>query len=170
MKQKKADFQMSLGMIVALVLAVILLTLAIAWMQGMFGQISSITFQVTDTAKQAVIDEIASSGKKVGIAAPAVTKWKRGDTGAYSIIVKNEDFVISKTYVINIVDQNHPDASTWLTYAKEIPIDAGGVLSVPLVIKPATNALPGIYYFTITVNEKGNTAIYGTTFFSLEII
>ncbi|MBU1135035.1 MAG: hypothetical protein KKG13_00780 [Nanoarchaeota archaeon] len=99
---RKAAFQMSLGMIVALVFAVILLTVSIAWINDVFDDITGVSKQVTDIAMQNLLDDMSSSGKKVGIAAPDLTTWKRGDTGSFAIGVRNDDPIQSKVYRMKI--------------------------------------------------------------------
>ena len=99
---KKGAFQLSLGFIVAVVFAVILLSLSLTWLQGIFDPLSTITHKTTDIAMQKLLQELASQNKRVGIAAPSVTKWKKGETGAYTLGIRNEDTDKSNTYYVNV--------------------------------------------------------------------
>lgn len=172
--KKKAAFQMSLGMIVALVFAVILLTGAIAWIQGTFQQITAITHQVTDSAKNQVINDIISDNKRVGIAAPAVTDWKKGETGSYTIVVNNIDPANDNSYTIGITRDSGPgtvDIGGWMTFpTSEVEVPAGQYNTFDIIIKPPTNTISGIYLFKVSVTEVGGIGVYGSDFFALEII
>ena len=52
--ERKADFQMSLGFIIAVVFAIVLLTLAITWLQQVIGNISGITDDLTKQAQSKI--------------------------------------------------------------------------------------------------------------------
>ena len=80
---------MSMGFIVAVVFAVILLSLAITWIQGTFQHIGVLTHEVSSYAKQNLLENMADQGKRVGIAAPAVTTWKKGETGDFALGIQN---------------------------------------------------------------------------------
>ncbi len=162
---RKADFQMSMGFIIAVVFAIILLSLSITWIQGLFGDIGSITHKTTDVAQQNLLENLASSGNKVGIAAPAVTSWSEGETGSYAIGIKNADVDGEHTYYMNVyisavggaLAGEDPDgwdnkATKWLTYPPSKDLPAGEKDIVDLIIKPdPVTAEPGIYTFTVAV-------------------
>ena len=166
---RKAAFQMSLGFIVAVVFAVILLSLSITWIQGLFGQIGTITHKTTDVAQQQLLQQLASSGKRVGIAAPAVTAWGKGETGSYALGIKNSDVDTNHVYYINVyleaiggdlsgtgetVQSLQSDVERWFTYPPAKDIAAGEREIVDITIKPLVDARPGIYTFTAAVCEK----------------
>jgi hypothetical protein len=164
MVRRKADFQMSMGMIVAVVFAIILLSLAITWIQGLFGDISTITHKTTDVAQQQLLKELAASGKKVGIAAPAVTAWSKGETGSYAIGIKNDQADRGATYYVNVyleaiggelsgstVTQYATETKAWLTYPQAKDIAAGERDIMDLIIRPPASTSAGIYTFTIAV-------------------
>ena len=169
---RKGAFQMSMGFIVAVVFAVILLTLSITWIQDLFEQISVITHTTTDVARETLLEELASSGKKVGIAAPAVTDWNKGETGSYAVGIKNDNVDRDKTYYAHayleavgggalsgttsneLMEMNGEIKGTWLQYREAIDIDAGEKDSIDLVIEPAISADQGTYTFTVAICEK----------------
>ena len=173
---RKADFQMSMGLIVAVVFAIILLSLSITWIQGLFSDIATITHKTTDVAQQQLLKELASSGKKVGIAAPAVTTWGKGETGSYSVGIKNTDVDKAHTYYVNVyleavggdlsdesvssVDNEYDVNSGWLTYPAAKDIADGDREIIDLIIKPTMGSGSGIYTFTIAVCDKDNEMGY----------
>jgi len=156
---------MSMGFIVAIVFAVILLSLAITWIQGLFVQIRELTYETTDIAKENLLDNIAKTGKNVGLAAPAVSEWRRGETGSYAIGIRNDQTDKENTYYANVYLDSAgggltfssvlaDEVNQWLT---EIPprfIPAGESDTVDIVIKPFADAQLGIYTFTVAVCKE----------------
>ncbi|RKX41950.1 MAG: hypothetical protein DRP27_10080 [Thermotogae bacterium] len=194
---RKAAIQLSLGFIVAVVFAVILLSLSLTWVQQMFVPISTITHKTTDIAMQRLLQELASTNKKVGIAAPAVTAWAKGETGSYALGIKNEDADTSNTYYINIyleevggdlaktpVASLSNEVKEWISYSKAIDLDPLERDIVDIVIKPTVTAPPGIYHFRAAVCKDydpechatspplyttPSASLYGSTSFAIEI-
>ena len=56
----------------------------------------------SDFVRRALLDGLAGSDAKVGVAAPDVAQWKRGDTGSYAVGVRNVYPETDKTFYINI--------------------------------------------------------------------
>ncbi|HDD72468.1 MAG TPA: hypothetical protein ENG00_00075 [Candidatus Aenigmarchaeota archaeon] len=169
---RKGAFQLSLGFIVAVVFAVILLSLALTWLQGIFDPLSTVTHKTTDIAMQKLLQELASTNKKVGIAAPGVTEWKRGETGAYALGIKNEDTDKANTYYINVyletvggdIDSSQlsslqDEVKSWITLSPpSIDIPPNGRDKVDIIIKPTPDALSGIYSFRAAVCTSASDA------------
>ena len=192
MAHQKGAFQVSMGFIIAVVFAVIMLTLAITWIQGMFSGLSPLTHQVTDIARQNLLNELAAGGK-VSIAAPAVSEWRRGETGSYALGIRNDDTAATKAFYVNVYAENAPIGALgyddWLTYSSAIDLGPADQGTVDLIIRPAADARPGIYLFKAVVCESSRgiacvatgqkaggqqtTApadLYGVVSFALEII
>ncbi len=162
---KKGAFQLSLGFIVAVVFAVILLSLSLTWLQGIFDPLSTITHKTTDIAMQKLLQELASQNKRVGIAAPSVTKWKKGETGAYTLGIRNEDTDKSNTYYVNVyleaigggldpsqLSRLKDEVKSWITLSPpSIDIEPNGRDKVDIIIKPSPTSPPGIYSFRAAV-------------------
>lgn len=191
MNQRKGAFQVSMGFIIAVVFAVVLLSLALSWLSGFMGQIGEVTHKVTDVARSELINKIAQTGATVGIAAPPVTSWNRGETGSFAIGVKNKFTDQSKTFFMNVYLEQlggalaGTQASTmqgevddWLTYSRTEFVEAGGSVTSDLILKPDTAADSGIYKFRVLICENQpcttleatpETNIYGSESFAIEI-
>ena len=101
MGKRKGAIQMSLGLIVAVVFAVVLLTLAITWIQGMIGDITQITHDLTKQAETKLRDTFAETSTNFAIW-PTNYDMKTGETVKLLAGVKNNapdsqrhDFVIN---------------------------------------------------------------------------
>ncbi len=189
--QRKGAFQVSMGFIITVVFAVVLLTLALPWLTETVSQISGVTHQVTDLARSELLNEIAQTGAKVGIAAPPVTAWRRGETGAFAIGIKNKYTDQGKTFYINVylvglggnlagesAAALQGDVSKWLTFFSNEFVEAGGSKSSKIIMKPAADARAGIYQFRVLVCESQpcttleatpESNIYGSESFAIEI-
>jgi hypothetical protein len=185
---RKGAFQLSLSFIIVVVFAVIVLSLAIAWIQGLFGTITQLTFSVTEVAEQELLDRLASSDSRVGMAAPDVSTWKRGETGSYSVGVKNihsdRDVTFSTSVYLeevggalagSPVSSYASDARKWLTFSNKVFVESSGSSLSRVVIQPPTDAAKGIYMFRVVVCEAASCTglnspnIYGSQQFTLEI-
>lgn len=191
MNQRKGAFQVSMGFIITMIFAVILLTLALSWIGGIFTDIGGVTHQVTNLAKSAILEEISQTGATVGIAAPPVTVWKRGETGSFAVAIKNKFTDQGKTFSINVyleqlggnlagtqASSMMSEVSKWMTYSFTEFVGAGASVSSDLILKPATNANSGIYKFRVlvcdsqpctTLEATPESNIYGTESFAIEI-
>jgi hypothetical protein len=193
MAGRKAAIQMSLGFIVAIVFAVILLSLSLSWITNIFPTIEDITHKVTDTARDELLRRMSTSGEKVGLAAPAVTEWRRGETGSYAVGIKNQDANSQLKAYINVylsqlggdlagasVSSYASGVDSWLTYARASDgdfevVDPSGQKTTDLIIRPDTSAATGIYRFTVVVctstpcTDLNSGGLYGYENFAIEI-
>ncbi|MBI4020319.1 MAG: hypothetical protein HY367_03220 [Candidatus Aenigmarchaeota archaeon] len=191
----KGGFELSLSFVVIVVVAVVLLTLAITFLQGIFPGISDLTHKVTQIARDNLLKDL-SEGGKVGIAAPAVTEWKRGETGSFAIGLRNDDPANDRRFYISIylegvggelqgadVNSLRPVVNGWLSYTAASQglselVPAGEAETSDVVIKPLSNARPGLYRFRVlvcavpqctTLQDTSQENIYGDDVFTIEI-
>jgi len=164
------------------------------------GNESGITSQITDIAKQMLLENLVNSGKVVGIAAPATTAFRRGDTGAFAFGIRNDDEEEDQTFYVHVyiasvsgtlssLEELAEGVSDWITYVNRVNIAAGETAVKDLVIKIPVNAQKGIYAFRIAVckGNEGDTLdchapdskagyidssenLYGAESFAIEII
>jgi len=187
----KGAFQLSLSFIVIVVFSVILLSLSIAFLQGIFPQISTLTHQVTDVARDELIDRISRGAERAGIAAPAVTTWKRGETGSFALGIRNINTDRDVTYSINIylevvggelAGMNASifavEARKWLTVSPNEFVPASSAKTSDIIIRPSITADPGIYKFRAIVCDTpiaqqcvdlSSPTLYDSDQFTLEI-
>jgi hypothetical protein len=197
-KERKAAIDLSLGFIVTVVFAVVLLGLALTWVSGIFNPLNQITYKVTDVAIQNLMKDMNTGNKKVGIAAPAVTTWKRGETGSYALGVKNTDVNQKHTFYSNAylealggdlagTDPNSlmSDVNKWITPISPLELDPSQRESTAVIIKPSTQAATGIYSFRVCsctslsdmtchgtspgIYATSSPSLYGCQSFALEI-
>ncbi len=185
----KGAFELSLSFIVIVVIAVILLSLAITFLQGTFTQLGAVANDVTEVAREELLNKLAAQGQRVGIAAPDITSWKRGQTGSYALGIKNEDPSRTKTFYINIyldalggdlagtpVSSKSTEVRNWLTFSGQEVVQQGNSVASIIGIKPPTSAQQGIYLFRAAVCEAqpctdiSSTSYYGSAQFALEIV
>jgi hypothetical protein len=103
MAERKAAIQMSLGLIVAVVFAVVLLTLAITWIQTMISDITGITQDLTQQAESKISETFAESNSNFAVWPP---DWELpgGNGIKFKAGIKNNDpDALSHDFVINII-------------------------------------------------------------------
>ena len=186
----KGAFQLSMSFIVIVVIAVILLSLSVTFLTGIFEQINPLVNQVNQIARDKLLSELAESNNRVGIAAPAVTEWKRGETGSFAIGIRNKETDRSQRFTINVKLDSLGGALTgrriadfkdverkWFTYTRSEVVQASESKTVDLTIKPNIDDLPGIYLFrafvcTMDVQDCDidSPSLYDSATFSLEIV
>lgn len=194
MSQRKGAIQMSLGLIVVVVFAVILLSLLLSWVYGIFSPFEEITHKVTDVARQELLSRLAQAGGRVGIAAPAITEWTRAETGSFALGIRNSDPATLKLYSINVyleqvggdlINANpggvpsatlKTEVAKWLTFSKTESVERGGSKSTNIIIKPsAETATTGIYLLRVVVcdalscTDIEDVNLYGSVQFAIEI-
>jgi len=186
---KRGAFQLSLSFIVVVVFAVIVLSLAIAWIQGIFEVLNPLTHSITDVARQELLDRIAQSDARVGIAAPDVTQWQRGETGSYAVGVRNVRSDLDVRFSMDVyleelggalagksINAYATAVRKWLTFSSEVFVAKSSSETADIVIKPPADAETGIYMFRIVVCDSGSCnnglqsgGLYGSAQFTLEI-
>ena len=186
--ERKGAFQLSLSFIIVIVFAVIVLALAISWIQGIFPTVTDLTHKVTDVATERLLDDLTTGSGRVGIAAPAVTAWKRGETGSYAIGVRNVYSDKDTRFSMNVyleeiggdlagrsVSSFVTDVQKWLTFSKDIFIEKSSSETSDLIIRPPADASTGIYMFRVVVCEAASCRdlnsgnLYGSAQFTIEI-
>ncbi len=103
MAKRKAAFQMSLGFIVAVVFAVVLLTLSVTWVQDLFGGVVTLTDDLTQDAHNKLQEEFRSTSKNFAVW-PSRRTQTAGTTVVLSAAVDNDaDDGEKHDYVLNVV-------------------------------------------------------------------
>ncbi len=88
--KKKGAMQMSLGFIIAVVFAVVLLSLAIVWLRGMMENVSGLTVDLTQQARNELADTFKQTRSNFAIW-PKRQDMERGKTLILSAGIKNND-------------------------------------------------------------------------------
>jgi len=65
--ERKAAFQMSLGFIIAVVFAIVLLSLALTWLRGLIENVTGITTDLTQEAKGILRDSLKTTGSNFAV-------------------------------------------------------------------------------------------------------
>jgi hypothetical protein len=173
---KRGAIELSLGFIVTVVFAVVLLGLALAWVSGIFDPLNQITHKTTQIAIDNLLKDMNTGNKKVGIAAPAVTTWKRGETGSYVLAVKNTDVNQKHTFYANVYleslggDLSGTDPSSmsetnkWITLSpNSLDLEPNERDVINTIIKPVSNADTGIYSFRACVCTSSDPSCHATS-------
>ncbi len=156
------------------VLAVLILSLGVMWIQGMFESIESLTTQVIAKAKTQLMNDITAGDRDIGITLPAVTRVSPGGGQDLEIILKNKEFN-ARCYMIDIelvsvdaavssgyfgspdcvsptctgFDQIQQDAKRWFLITPNVlPADSQGVVTSTVSFETRDDSKGGRYGFT----------------------
>ena len=171
----KGDFQLSLGFIISVVFAIVLLSVAIVWLRGTIGNISGLTDDLTQQAQQALSDTFRSTTTTFSVF-PTSYKLAPGKTLIMQGGIKN-DAGDGQThlFVVNIkpegvsrnicpdgtltctppsispgknVGQFMQDWVSWVQSPQQIQINQNGFFRINFQIPGETPK--GTYLFTVT--------------------
>ena len=139
--------------------AAIVLVVVIVIMASVFGGGGGagglVTHSVSAAEEQAMLDTLAGSGNRVAAAFPE-TEWGSGESGSFSLGVKNNDDAEEKTLYLNVylesmigvplsVGEFSDDVGSWLTYPATLSIPAGETLAVHIEVRPDADAPAGAF-------------------------
>ncbi len=147
----KAAFQLSLGFIVAVVFAVILLSLAITWLNQIMGDIGGLTNDLTQKASQK-LDDIFSETDQTFAVWPSEYTVKRGTTlkTLVGIINRQPD---SQEHDFSIYVKSNNNVDDWIDKSafenERFTVQFNKDLKIPITITPKRDAPKGTYTFWI---------------------
>ncbi len=170
--ERKAAIQLSLGFIVAVVFAVVLLSLSLTWLQGIFAGFTGITNDLTQQAQNKLRQTFEETNSNFAIW-PNRYDLKRGEELKMSAGIKNNaEDGLSHSFVINVipatVSENVCDKDkltdcsapvggnlynymlhwvTWDKFSSVIQINQVGYKTIS--IKPDSQAKLGTYIFNV---------------------
>ena len=176
----KGDFQMSLGFIIAVVFAIVLLSLALVWLRGIIGDVTDVTSDLTKQAHDTLAQNFRESANDFAVW-PSQYDMRAEKTLIMSAGIEN-DALDGKDhlFVINIVPASaddrilaakgctelttscaiYKDMQSWLTFDKSpslIKINSIGYRSI--TINPSDSAVKGTYLFNVIAcyNDVGSS-------------
>lgn len=171
----KGAINLSISFVVVVVLAVLILSLGIMWIRGMFESIEQLTIQVIAKAKTELMNDITAGKKDIGITLPSLTKVPPGGGQELEIILKNKEFN-NRCYMIDIelvsVDatvssgyfnradclspscpgfaQVKEEVERWFLISPDIlSLDSQGVMPSTVTFKTSEDAKAGRYGFVV---------------------
>jgi hypothetical protein len=147
----KGAFQLSLGFIVGVVFAIVLLSLAVVWIQGLIGDITIVTDDLTQEGKNAIRDAFKSTQTNFAVY-PDEWELERGHSLRLLAGVINRHQDSSKhNFVVNVFPQTPADR-TWFTetdFYTPLPTEFNAIVEFPITIEPPADAPAGTYVFRI---------------------
>jgi hypothetical protein len=167
LRAKHGAFQLSLGFIITVVFAIVLLSLGLTWLRTTIGGITTLTDDLTQQAQTNLRDTFRQTTNNFAIW-PNEYELARGKELKFSAGIEN-DAVDGKThkYVINVIPvavsdnicaggdvkkcpEVEQEMKKWLTYYRGIKtITPNYIDYIPITVKPTENAKKGTYMFHV---------------------
>jgi len=152
---KKGAIELSLGFIVTVVFAVVLLSLAIVWVRGMFVNIGGIAVDMTVQARDEISKTFSETTSNFAVR-PARPDVTRGTSLKVQAGVKNNDPSGKMLkYVINIKAGNtntkvtKEEMTKWITQTTETAAGPNQIAYRDVVITIPQSAETGAYMFDV---------------------
>lgn len=151
MAKKKAAIQMSLGLIVAVVFAVVLLSLAITWISDLIAQITKITDDLTAEAHEKIKEIFSQTDQRFAIHPQEWTLDRGHELKLLAGIINKEPDSLEHTFTVNVIP-TRTEIASWVDDTEfKIPLKAqfNKVVEFPITITPASGAPAGTYVFYV---------------------
>jgi uncharacterized membrane protein len=145
---KKGAIELSLGFIVAVIFAVVLLSVAIMWLNGVINNANALTSSMFEQA-QLKLQETFSTTEKTFAVWPDSQRLKRGDElWVAAGINNNANDALNHNFVINVISVS--TGAGWLDWDKQPGlIQINNVGYKKIVIKVPNDAPSGSYLFNV---------------------
>jgi hypothetical protein len=151
MVKRKGAFQLSLGFIVAVVFAVILLTLAITWVNQIMGQIGVLTDDLTQQASEKLKETFAETDQRFSIWPDEYALSRGHALKMLAGIINREPDSDRHEYSILVVSNNQKeewiDDSAYIN--QRFSVQFNKILEIPITITPTPDAQSGTYTFWV---------------------
>ncbi|MCX6817428.1 MAG: hypothetical protein NTU57_01070 [Candidatus Aenigmarchaeota archaeon] len=153
--KRKGAIELSLGFIVTVVFAVVLLSLAIVWLRGMFANIDVVAVDLTTQAQEEIGKTFSETTSNFAVR-PARPDVTRGTSLKVQAGIKNND-PSGKTlrYVVNIKAGNtntqvtKEEMTKWITQTTETAAGPNQIAYRDVVITIPQSAETGAYMFDV---------------------
>ena len=159
---RKAAIQMSLGLIIAVIFAVVFLSLAVTWVSDFMGSISSLSTDLLKEGSQKIRDVFSQTNQRFAIYPQEWTIERGQSLKMVAGVVNKEPDSLEHMFVVNVIPTD-PTTAGWINDIEfRTPLKAGfnQVLDFPITITPPKEGtLAGTYVFyviaCINVNAPG---------------
>ena len=151
MVSKKGALELSMNTIVIIVIGVVLLSLGLMFVRGMFGNIEDLSKRAFEGAENS-LNQIATHDDKLTI--PSQIMVKKDDTTTFNIWVVNEGDA-AQTFTLSIQPAANNNAGSNLEIiipSDQETVDIGGEIGFVIGIEASKNLQKGLYAYNVKVN------------------
>jgi hypothetical protein len=148
---RKAAIQMSLGFIVAIVFAVVFLSLAVVWVNQFMGQISPLTDDLIQDARVSIRDTFSKTDTRFSV---YPQEWKLGRGATLNMlagVINKESDSLQHRFAVNVIPTK-PETASWIDdteFRMVQPVPFNDVGEFPITITPEGSAPAGTYTFYV---------------------
>jgi hypothetical protein len=155
MENKKGAMELSMNTIVIVVIGVIILTLGLSWIYGIFGDLEKQRTQIGESVEEQIRETFGESDDPLNLLSTTVSieQGKFKDVGIGIRNVLSESHVYK--YDINVIDYpnsiTEPQIMSWVSWDKgNIELTSGEIYTDTVSLDPR-NAPLGLYKFKINL-------------------
>lgn len=154
MAERKGAIQMSLGLIVAVIFAVVFLSIGVIWIQGFMDDISGLTTNLIKEGKEKIRATFSETDQNFAV---YPEEWELGRNEELKMVagvINREPDSLPHKFMVNVIPTN-PDTADWVNsaeFSQQLTADFNKVLDFPITINPrggGTVPEAGTYVFYI---------------------
>lgn len=148
---RKAAIQMSLGLIIAVIFAVVFLSLAVTWVSDFMSNISGLSSDLLAEGSQQISDVFSQTNQRFAIYPPEWTVERGDNLRMVAGIINKEPDSLEHMFVVNVIPTD-PTTVGWINEIEfRTPLKAGfnQQLNFPITITPNIEAVAGTYVFYV---------------------
>ncbi|MBS3150503.1 hypothetical protein J4425_01710 [Candidatus Woesearchaeota archaeon] len=148
---KKGALELSMNTIIIIVIGVVLLSLGLMFVRGIFGNVEDLANNAFEDAENA-INQIATHDQKLTV--PSQLSVKQGDSTVSHIWVVNED-PVQQIFTISVSASNENDAGPKIRISipsNQATLDTGEEVGFAVGVEVANNLDKGLYGYQININ------------------
>jgi len=161
---KKAALELSMNTIIIIVIGVVLLSLGLMFVRGIFGNVDDLTRDAFEGAENA-INDIATHDQKLTV--PSQIPIRQGDSAVSNIWVVNEN-PTQQAFTLSLTPSADNNAGAKISISipsSQVTLDTGEEVGFAIGIEVSNNLAKGLYGYTVQIN--GGT--YATDSFFVKV-
>jgi len=173
----------SLYLIISIVVIVaVIYVIGMNFLNSLVGYDGEVTYQHTNQMVEEAKQEMLSSGGKIALVAPQMSIWNKGETGIFTILIRNDE-TEGQSYSTKVIlsMKNGKDADPmlvddWFTYYKSNFLQPQEIEETQLVVQTPHISETGTYLFRVIVCKGvidctlNSPSLYGEDSFAIELI
>lgn len=142
---------MSLGLIVAVIFAVVFLSLGVVWVSSFMSDISGLSVDLIQEGRTKIKETFSSTNQRFAVYPEEWDLNSRQPLKMVAGIINKEADSREHDFVVNVIP-TEPETEEWINEAefrRPLKAEFGKILNFPITITPDADALAGTYVFYI---------------------
>lgn len=165
---KKGAIELSMTTIVVIIIAIVLLSLGLVFVRGIFGKLNDLTKISFEEADRTVREQMVSSNLNFFILG-ANTEMQVRSTQTMYVGVRNAEGV-TQNFKLSVESADGKSNPTWVEPPViAVPVRAGETKTIPIVVNMPGEAVAGQTYLYLIKAIKADNSVYDSDFLTVTV-